>query len=99
MTYRFVNRPEVKADLLDALEYYGKISPKLAKQFLFRVSEAKHYIALAPKSFQVKYQNVRTVRLRQFPYNLHYLFDEANLTIIVLAIIHGHKKPNDYSNR
>jgi len=97
MTYRFVNKPSVSRDIIEATDYYKKINPELAKQFLFRIREAKTYIAQAPLAFQVKYKSVRTLLLKQFPYQVHYLIDEAKKTIIILAIIHAYKNPKDYS--
>ncbi len=37
MSYSFVNRLEVKDDIINATDYYKNINPKLAKQFLFRI--------------------------------------------------------------
>ena len=70
MIYSFVNRPAVKVDIINAADYYKNISPELAKQFLFRVREAKTFIARTPLGFQIKYNNVRTLLLKQFPYHI-----------------------------
>ncbi len=99
MSYVFVNRPVVKDDILDAADYYKKISPALAKQFLLRLREARKYIADKPLGFQVKYKNVRTLLLKQFPYHIHYLINDDKKQIIILAIIHAYKNPKDYSSR
>ena len=72
MYYKFVNRPAVTIDIIDAVNHYKQINPKLAKQFLFRIREAKTYIAQLPLGFQVKYNAVRTLLLKQFPYHIHY---------------------------
>lgn len=45
MSYSFVNRPDVRLDISNATDYYKNINPELAKQFLFRIREAKAYIA------------------------------------------------------
>lgn len=99
MSYSFVNRPAVKVDIIDATNYYKKINPELAKQFLFRIREAKAYIARSPLGFQIKYNQVRTLLLKQFPYHIHYLIDDTKQQIIILAVIPAYKNPNDYSNR
>ncbi len=99
MSYTLVNHPAVKQDLLEATDYYKKISPELAKQFLFRIREAKIYIANSPLSFSIKYNTVRTLLLKQFPYHIHYLIDDAKQQLIILAIIHAYKNPKDYTNR
>lgn len=99
MSYAFVIRPAVKADIINITDYYKNINPELAKQFLFRIREAKAYIALSPLGFQIKYNNVRTLLLKQFPYHIHYLIDGTKQQVIILAIIHAYKNPEDYSKR
>lgn len=99
MSYQIVNRPVVKADITEAVSYYKRISPKLAKQFLFRIREAKVHIQRSPLSFQVKYSNVRTVLLKQFPYHIHYLINNEKKQVIIIAIIHAYRNPTDYSLR
>lgn len=99
MTYKFVNRPLVKTDLQIAIEYYKEINPKLAKQFILRIREAKEYIQKTPIGFQKKHRESRTVLLKQFPYQIHYLIDDENNQIVILAIIHSYRKPTDFSER
>lgn len=66
---------------------------------MFRIREAKAYIARSPIGLQIKYNQVRTLLLKQFPYHIHYLIDEPKKVIVILAIIHAYKNPTDYSNR
>ncbi len=99
MSYNFVNSPIVNIDIINATDYYKKINPELTKQFLFRIREAKAYIARSPLGFQIKYNQVRTLLLKQFPYHIHYLIDDTKQQIIILAVIHAYKNPKDYSNR
>lgn len=99
MSYSFVNRPAVRIDIIDATDYYKKINPELAKQFLYRIREAKTYIARSPFGFQVKYNNVRTLFLKQFPYHIHYIIDDSKHQIIILAVIHAYKNPMEYNKR
>ncbi len=99
MSYSFVNRPAVRLDIINATDYYKNINPELAKQFLFRIREAKAYIARSPLGFQIKYNQIRTLLLKQFPYHIHYLIDDSKKQIIILAIIHAYRNPQDYSNR
>ena len=56
MSYIFINKPAVQADIINAVDYYKNISPKLAKQFLFRIREAKIYIKHSPLAFEIKYK-------------------------------------------
>ncbi|MVN21163.1 type II toxin-antitoxin system RelE/ParE family toxin [Mucilaginibacter arboris] len=95
MSYTFVNRPAVSLDIISAVNYYKSINPQLAKQFLFRIREAKTYIVKFPFGFPIKYKEVRTLLPKQF----HYFIHEDKKQIIVLTIIHAYKNPADYSGR
>jgi plasmid stabilization system protein ParE len=99
MSYIFVSRPSVKNDIIDAVNYYKSLNPELAKQFLFRIREAKVYISRTPSGFQIKYNVVRTLLLKQFPYHIHYLINDSKKQIVILAIIHAYQKPADFSTR
>ncbi len=99
MSYAIVNRPAVRTDIEDIVNYYKNINPKLAQQFLFRLREAKKYLSDSPLSFEIKYHEVRTLLLKQFPYQIHYLIDKDNDRIVILAIVHSYKNPLDYSSR
>lgn len=99
MSYTFVNRPAVRSDIINAICYYKSISPKLAKQFLFRIREAKIYIKRSPLAFEVKYNNVRTLLLKQFPFHIHYIINDNQKQIIIVAIVHAYRNPTDYSIR
>lgn len=96
MKFSILNRPEVRIDIINATDFYKNINPQLAKQFLFRLREAKTYIASSPLSFQIKYNGVRTLLLKQFPYHIHYLVEESKQQIVILAVIHAYQNPSDY---
>ena len=99
MTYTLVHKIQVTHDIQQIVNYYKEISPKLATDFLYRLREANKHIILNPLGFQLKYKNVRTLMLKQFPYQIHYLIDDTLKQIIILAIIHAYKNPSDYTIR
>jgi plasmid stabilization system protein ParE len=99
VSYSVVHRPAVRADIINAVEYYRLISPKLAKQFLLRVRQAQSTIEKNPLIFQIKYKDVRTVMLKQFPFHIHYLVNDREKAVIILAVIHAYRNPADYSMR
>jgi hypothetical protein len=97
--YKIVNRPFVKQDISDAINYYKKISPRLAKVFLRRIREARNFIAENPFSDDVMYKDVRVRLIRQFPYQIHYLVDEGKMRIIVLAVVFAKREDLDFRKR
>lgn len=99
MTYTFVNNKNVSDDILIAFNYYREISHKLALEFIYRIREAKKDIENQPYGYEIKYKEVRTLMLRQFPYHVHYIINEAQKQIVILAVIHTYKRPKDFSKR
>ena len=99
MRYHLVNKPAATSDIEDTVDYYKIISTDLANRFIDRLEEAKKHITENPEAFQIKYKNVRTILLKQFPYHIHYIVDNSKKQIIVLAIIHAYRNPKDYTSR
>ena len=87
MTFVFENRPRVEDDILEALDYYFLINPKLAEDFLNRLEEAKQTILNSPEGFETKYKSAKTILLKQFPYHIYYLIEENK--IVILAVLHA----------
>ncbi|HNQ26498.1 MAG TPA: type II toxin-antitoxin system RelE/ParE family toxin [Aquaticitalea sp.] len=99
MSYKIINRPFVRQDIKDAVDYYKKISPKLAKEFIQRIREAKKNILQNPMGDDVMYKNIRMCMLRQFPYHIHYIVEEQNKTIVILAVFFAKRGNLDFSGR
>lgn len=99
MKYSVVFQPLVSFDIEDAIGFYKNINHNLAKQYLSRLREAQIYLAKNPHSFQLKYKEVRTLFLKQFPYQIHYIINEIQKQVVIIAIVHAYKNPTDYSLR
>lgn len=59
MKYKIIYFPLVKEDLKNAINYYKKISPKLAIDFLERIEEGKRYILQNPLGDDINYNDTR----------------------------------------
>ncbi len=97
MSYVVVNKSSVKDDIIDIVAYYKSIHINLAEAFLDRLEETRKYILDFPLAFQIKYKNVRTILLAQFPYQIHYIVDDEKKQIVILAIIHAYRNPKEFS--
>lgn len=99
MTFKFVYRPFAKQDLQNAIKYYKAISPRLAKDFVCRIKEAKKYIKQNPLGDDVMYKKIRMHNLRQFPYHIHYYINDDAEQIVILAIAFSKRDDLDFSRR
>lgn len=82
----------VKQDVLDAVFYYNSKVPGLGKRFYQDVKYAYAAIRQSP-FFQVRYNGIRCLPLRKFPYMVHYTVDEAAGMVTIKAIINCYQNP------
>lgn len=99
MKYKVIYIPIAKVDLENAIKYYKGISSKLAKDFIFRISEGKSYISQNPYGDDVMYKNIRMHFINQFPYHIHYQVFEDKKQILILAIAFSKRENLDFSRR
>jgi len=99
MNYKVVYIPLAKQDLKKAVKYYKDISSKLAKDFIFRISEGKKYISQNPYGDDIMYNGIRMHYIRQFPYHIHYKILDDRKQILILAIEFSKRDNLDFSYR
>jgi len=97
--YKVVITDFAKIDIRKAKEYYRDINVNLVKQFLSRIREAKLFISENPNGNDVIYQDVRMHLIKQFPYHLHYFYDDDRELIVVIAVEFGKRENLDFSRR
>ncbi len=93
MTYRLKLLPLAKTDLKDSRNWYNKNQPVLGKRFLLSVQLSFDLIKESPELFAVRYQNIRTAPVRDFPFLIHYSIDQERKFIIVFAVLHTSRSP------
>lgn len=97
--YKIVITNLAKDDGKKARDYYKNISSNFAKQFLERMKDAKSFIIENPNANDVIYQVIRMHLIKQFPYHLHYLLDEKNDLIVIIAVEFAKRENLDFSER
>ncbi|KAF2336471.1 hypothetical protein [Flavobacterium daemonense] len=85
----------VRADLeVDEIaEYYESISKGLGTKFFKEYQEYVETLHTFP-FFEEKYNIVRTLPLKKFPYTIHFTIDEVNNIVSIHAITSNHQDPN-----
>lgn len=86
MIYKVVIIEEAKLDYKKSSLYYKNIHPKLAVRFNNSFKKSLAIIKQNPILFQIRYDNIRIVFLKSFPYALHYSIYEN--CIVIKSIFH-----------
>lgn len=80
-------------DLQDAINYYNSKENKLGLQFYKSFQNSTKPLKKNPNLYQVKYKDIRCVKLKGFPYCLHYKVDESKKLVQVYAVVSTYKNP------
>lgn len=89
--------PQAAIELEIAIDYYDSISPRLGHAFAKSVYAAIQQAIEFPEAWTHIHQDTRRVVAKKFPYCVIYQKDENS--IIVLAIMNQHQKPNYWQDR
>lgn len=94
LKYKVIILDEAKDDIIEAKIYYKKILKKLSIRFAADVKSAVSEIRINPLIFGFRFEKFRTANLSVFPYQVHYILDEANATILIFAVLHAYRNPD-----
>jgi plasmid stabilization system protein ParE len=87
---------EARSELMDAVAYEGELNG-LGQRFWDEVDEHISWIAENPEVPRLRPGGYRRVNLKIFPYYISYIV--RNQVIWILAIVHGHSRPDYWIDR
>lgn len=64
------------------------MKPGLGKIFLSSVKAKVRILNRQPELFQIRYNEIRTIKIGKFPYLIHYKIDKKLQQVLVLALLH-----------
>jgi len=96
---RVVILPDAKRDIREAALWYNKKQAGLGKRFIDQVRRTVKFIKKNPKACSIRYKSTRTVVLNIFPFMLHYIFDEENKIVTIIAVLHTSRNPELWNKR
>ena len=91
--------PEAQAELNCALSHYEASEPSIGYQFAIEVYAAVERIKENPRLWPLLNGEVRRCLIHRFPYGVIYSIDDPQSTVLILAVMHLHRKPGYWSER
>jgi hypothetical protein len=82
-----------KLEIDEAAIYYESKSKGLGKLFYLEFKSYRKTLENTP-FFEEKYNIVRTLPLRKFPYTIHFKVDESKKIVFILALTSNYQDPN-----
>lgn len=98
MSYTVVLEPKAIQDIQEIIDHYEEEQPGLGEKFENALHQ--HLLTLQKSPFfQKRYENVRCLPLKKFPYMVHFTIDEKETLITVIAIFHTSLDPENWKRR
>jgi plasmid stabilization system protein ParE len=98
MTYSVVIDEKALQDAQEAIDYYEEQQAGLGGRF---EKELNQQITLLEKNpfFRIRYDQIRCLPLKKFPFMLHFTIDESEKIIAVIAIFHTAQHPKKWKKK
>ena len=92
-----VLRPEARADLADARNWYEAQRAGLGGEFLHQVDAVFRRMEAHPRQFPKFHGELRRALLRRFPYAAYFLSERRR--IVVIGVLHQRRDPSTWQQR
>ncbi len=88
---------EALFDIEDVVLWYEEQRLGLSYDFELCLEAGIDQILRNPEAFQKRYKNIKIKFISRFPYGIHYIFFENEVTVI--GIFHTSRSPKNWSKR
>ena len=92
MKYKIKIEPEALIDIQDSINWYNEQQKDLGKRFYKEVQEYFNSLKTNP-FYAIKYDNIRCLPLKVFPYTIHFSINENDKIIIIRAVFQTSQDP------
>lgn len=97
MTFHVLVRPEARADLSAAVDWYEGQLAGLGQEFLMALDVSLALLERNPEVYQKIYKDVRRTPLARFPFAICYVVREE--VVHVIAVLHARRDPQGLKER
>jgi mRNA-degrading endonuclease RelE of RelBE toxin-antitoxin system len=98
MRFRIRIEPEAYRDIQEGIDWYNEQQPGLGRKFHFEVKVFIGKLKINP-FFQVRYNDVRCLPLKQYPYMIHFTVDEERRVVTIWAVFKTSRTPTIWKSR
>ena len=96
--YQVIILDKALDDVQEAIYYYESQSKGLGERFETELNDFLHALETNP-FFESRYDEVRCIPLKLFPFMVHFTVNEQGLEVIVHAVFHTSLNPTAWQRR
>ncbi len=99
MNFKVLYNPEIYNDIIQAVEWYNTQKDGLGTRFLTLTKKQLQTLKRSALHYAIRYDDIRCIPIKQFPYMAHYRVDIKTKTVKVEALICMYRNPSDWIER
>lgn len=94
-SFKVIVNDHVVDEIQEAVDFYKEKQKSLGKRFYKSAKKTIKALENDALIYQIKYNDVRCVKIKKFPYLVHYKINQKSNTVIVYALICTYRNPED----
>jgi len=94
MSFAILYHPQVEDDIRQAMEWYDGKQAGLGDKFFRELNEYIEALAKNPW-YAVRYDNIRCLPLKKFPYMIHFRVNETAQQVYIEAVLNCYLDPEE----
>ena len=98
MTYRLQVLPTARTDIQEAIKWYYQQQQGLGRRFHAQVKHTFDHLRTNP-FFQNRYEEVRCLPLKKFPFMAHFTVNEEAPQVVIHAVFHTSLHPKAWKRK
>ena len=99
LSYRISIDPKALEDIQDATDWYNEQLSGLGGHFQKQVKAQISSLKKNPRAYSVRYEDVRCMFIKRFPFLVHFRVSEKKKVVEVFAVLHTSRNPRIWSER
>jgi hypothetical protein len=99
MKFKVIYNPEFFNDIALAVDWCNNKKAGLGDRLFNNVKKQTARLSTSALHFAIKYNNIRCLCIKKFPYVVHYQVDEQSKTVKVEALFHSGRNPKIWNER
>lgn len=98
MPYSIKLEADASVDIQQGIDWYNQRQQGLGKEFLAEVKASINSLKTNP-FYQLRYDEVRCLPLKRFPFMIHFTVDQVNRIVVVRAVFNTYLDPDVWKSR
>lgn len=93
LKFRIKIDPDALLDIQEATNWYNNQIAGLGSRFQKQVKQQINSLKENAQNYGIRYNDVRCMAIRKFPFLVHFVIEESTGTVKVFAVIHTSRNP------